>query len=203
MGVYPQAMEELIGILSRLPGLGPKSATRIALFLLQQPKDLTDALSKSLWEFKEKVRLCGECFNLSETDPCYICQDPKRDDSTLLVVETPGDLFAIEDGNAYKGLYHVLHGTISPLDRSGPEDLKIRELVERIKRKGFKEVIIATNPTFQGEATAHYLMDVLERETPATRLSRIAVGLPMGGDIKYIDKVTLEHAIRHRKRIDE
>jgi len=203
MGVYPQAMEELIGILSRLPGLGPRSATRITLFLLQQPKDLTDALSRALWEFKEKVRLCGECFNLSQSDPCAICLDPNRDNSTLLVVETPGDLFAIEEGNAYKGLYHVLHGTISPLDKSGPEDLKIRELVERIKRKGFKEVIIATNPTFQGEATASYVMDLLEREATGIKLSRIAVGLPMGGDIKYIDKVTLEHAIKHRKKINE
>ncbi len=201
MALYPKPMEELVGLLGKLPGLGPKSALRIALYLLNQPKEFPITLGKLIQDFKEQVRLCSLCQNLSDSDPCSICQDPKRDRSSILVVEGPGDLYAVEESKAYRGLYHILHGTISPLDRIGPEELRINLLVERVKDPEVLEVIIATNPTFQGEATASYLMDVLAKEGIRKRISRIAIGLPMGADLKYIDKATLEHAIRHRKEI--
>lgn len=201
MGIYPRPMEELIGLLSKLPGLGPKSGLRIALYLLSQPQEVSLALGRLLLEFKEKVRLCGICSNLSEEDPCPICKDPKRDRSTILVVESPGDMYAIEEAGAYKGLYHILHGTISPLDKTGPEDLRLQTLMERGRNEEVTEIIVATNPTFQGEATANYILDLLQKEGIQKRISRIAIGLPMGGDLKYADKVTLELAIRDRKAI--
>jgi recombination protein RecR len=201
MAVYPKPMEELIGLLSRLPGLGPRSATRIALFLLGQPKDLSQAIGKAMMEFKEKVVFCSSCYNISDQDPCPICTDPKRDRSTIMVLESPGDMFAVEEAGVYKGLYHILHGLISPLDKVGPEDLKVHELMDRIKREHVKEVIRDTNPTFQGEATLNYIMDVVEMDGLPVKVTRIAVGLPMGGDLKYIDKLTLGHAIRDRKTI--
>lgn len=194
-------MEELIGLLSKLPGLGPKSGLRIALYLLSQPPEISLALGRLLQEFKDRVKLCGICSNLSEEDPCPICKDPKRDRSTVLVVESPGDMYAIEEAGAYKGLYHILHGTISPLDKTGPDDIKLQSLIERLKTEEVLELIIATNPTFQGEATANYILDILQKEGISIKVSRIAIGLPMGGDLKYTDKVTLELAIRERKAI--
>lgn len=194
-------MEELIGLLSKLPGLGPKSGLRIALHLLSQPQEVSLALGRLLQEFKEKVKLCSICSNLSEEDPCPVCKDPKRDRSTILVVESPGDMYAIEEAGAYKGLYHILHGTISPLDKTGPEDIKLQALIERFKSEDVLELIIATNPTFQGEATANYILDLLQKEGIRKKISRIAMGLPMGGDLKYTDKVTLELAIKDRKAI--
>lgn len=194
-------MEELIGLLSKLPGLGPKSGLRIALYLLSQPPEISLALGRLLQEFKDRVKLCGICSNLSEEDPCPICKDPKRDRSTVLVVESPGDMYAIEEAGAYKGLYHILHGSISPLDKTGPDDIKLQSLIERLKTEEVLELIIATNPTFQGETTANYILDILQKEGISIKVSRIAIGLPMGGDLKYTDKVTLELAIRERKAI--
>lgn len=201
MKAYPKPMEELIGLLSKLPGLGPKSGLRIALFLLAQPKELSVGIGRLLLEFKEKVKLCGHCYNLSDSDPCPICSDPKRDRSSILVVEGPGDMYAIEEAGIYNGLYHILHGTISPLDKVGPEDLKINGLLERLRKEEVSEIIIGTNPTFQGEATANYLMDLLEREGIQKKVTRLAVGLPLGGDLKYTDRATIELAIRDRRAI--
>ncbi len=201
MGPYPRPVERLIGLLSSLPGLGPKSAQRIALFLLGQTQEFSLELARCIQELKERVFLCSQCFNLTEVDPCPVCRDPLRDRSLVMVVESPGDQFAVEEAGIYKGLYHVLHGTIAPLDKIGPEDLKISELINRVKEGSIKELIIALNPTPAGEATASYITHMVSKEVPSIIVTRLAVGLPMGGDLKYIDRLTLEHSIKGRRAI--
>ena len=196
MGIYPPPLERLIAQLVRLPGIGQKSATRLGLHVLRSDRSLAEGLARSLVEVKDLVRLCSVCCNLTDSDPCAICTNSARDDETLCVVEEPGDQLAIEETGVFKGKYHVLHGVLAPLDGVGPEDLKIPELLERLER--CREVIIATNPTVEGEATASYLAKLMEDKAPGVRVTRIALGIPLGGDLKYMDRMTIDHAMKRR-----
>lgn len=196
MGIYPAPLENLIRQLSRLPGVGQKSATRVALFVLNSDRELADRLAGSLLEVKERIRFCSVCFNLTEEDPCPICRDPSRANGMICVVEGPGDQSAIEESRVFQGRYHVLHGVLSPLDGVGPENLRIGELLGRLEKEGVREVILATNPTAEGEATASYVAKILLGK--AIQITRIALGIPMGGDLKYMDSLTLQHAIKRR-----
>jgi len=202
MGIYPVSLEKLIGQFSRLPGIGQKSATRVALYVLRSKNELAEGLAKSLLEVKEKIRFCSICFNLTDDDPCPICCDENRADGTICVVEGPGDQLALEDSGVFKGRYHVLHGVLSPLDGIGPEDLKIGELLGRLDKEGIKEVILATNPTTEGETTASFLAKLLSERDKNIKTTRIALGVPMGGDLKYLDRMTIEHAMRSRIAIN-
>ncbi|PKN30648.1 MAG: recombination protein RecR [Deltaproteobacteria bacterium HGW-Deltaproteobacteria-21] len=196
MGIYPPPLEKLIQELSRLPGVGQKSATRLALFILRSERELAEGLSRSLLAVKDRIRFCSVCYNLTEEDPCPICNDPNRASGVICVVEGPGDQLAIEESRVFQGRYHVLHGVLSPLEGIGPEDLKIGELLARLGKEEVTEVILATNPTTEGESTAAYLAKILS--TKEVRISRIALGIPMGGDLKYMDSMTLQHALRSR-----
>ncbi len=196
MGIYPPPLEKLIEQLTRLPGIGQRSASRVALFLLKSQRELAESLAKSLIEVKEQIKFCSICFNLTDEDPCAICRDRTRANGIICIVEGPGDQLAVEEARIFKGRYHVLHGVLSPLDGIGPEDLKISELLERLEKEGVNEVIIATNPTAEGEATASYLAKLLSHK--GLRVTRIALGVPMGGDLKYMDSMTLQHAIKSR-----
>ncbi len=198
MGIYPPSLEKLIEHLSMLPGIGQKSATRVALFVLRSDRGLAQGLARSLLEVKDKIRFCSLCFNLTDNDPCPICLADDRADGTICVVESPGDQLAIEEAGIFKGRYHVLHGTLSPLDGVGPEDLKIAELMGRLEPEGVKEVILATNPTTEGETTATFLTKLLTEKKKEIKITRIALGVPMGGDLKYMDRMTLQQALRGR-----
>ncbi len=198
MNPYPRPLNNLIRQLSKLPGIGQKSATRMALFILKSKRELVEDLVKSLIDVKEKITLCSTCFNLTDTDPCTICADPDRLDGTICVVESPGDQMAIEEAGIFKGRYHVLHGVLSPLDGIGPEDLKIEQLLHRINREKITEVIIATNPSTAGETTASFLVKLISEKDPDIKISKIALGIPMGGDLKYMDRMTVKHALQGR-----
>ncbi|UCF86075.1 MAG: recombination protein RecR [Desulfobacteraceae bacterium] len=198
MGIYPPSLENLIEQFSRLPGIGQKSAARMALYVLRCNRDLADNLAKSLIEMKEKIRFCSICFNLTDDDPCSICRNENRADGTICVVEGPGDQIALEESGSFKGRYHVLHGVLSPLDGIGPEDLNIGALLSRLEREGIREVILATNPTTEGETTASFLVNLLSKKNRDLKVTRIALGVPMGGDLKYTDRMTLEHALKSR-----
>ena len=193
---YPLPLEELIHQLTRLPGIGQKSATRVALYILKQEKDLAEGLAKSLLAVKEKIRFCSICHNFTEVEPCAICRDGNRDNGIICVVEGPGDQLAIEESGVFRGRYHVLHGVLSPLDGIGPEDLKIGDLPSRIEKESVREVILATNPTAEGETTTSYLIKLLSDKP--VKISRIALGVPMGGDLKYTDSLTLQHSFKSR-----
>ncbi len=199
MDVLPPSVSRLIDAFSRLPGIGPKTAARLTFYLFRAPDELAMGLSDALRDLKEKTTLCERCFNITEKSPCPICSDPGRDQSTVCVVEDPMDLLAIERTGAYHGLYHVLHGVISPVEGIGPDDLKIRELLRRLHSEPVKEVILATNPTMEGEATAMYIArQVLPLGIKVTRLAR---GLPVGGDLEYADGVTLARAMEDRQKV--
>jgi len=198
MGIYPPSLERLIKQFSKLPGIGQKSATRVALYILRSHKDLAEALASSLLEVKEKIKFCSVCYNLTDDDPCFICRNPERADGTICIVEGPGDQLALEESGTFKGRYHVLQGTLSPLDGIGPEDLKIGELLKRVDTERIREVVLATNPTTEGEATASFLVKLLSERYTDLRITRIALGVPMGGDLKYMDRMTLEHAMKSR-----
>jgi recombination protein RecR len=198
MTVFPAALEKLVEQFSRLPGIGQKSATRMALFVLKDSTDLAEGLARSLLEVKEQIKFCSTCFNFTDLDPCHICRDPERANGVLCVVEGPGDQLALEESRAFKGRYHILQGVLSPLDGIGPEQLKIGELLRRIDQEEIREIVLATNPTTEGEATASYLAKLISNKKPAIKISRIAMGVPMGGDLKYMDRMTLEHALRTR-----
>ncbi|OPX35687.1 MAG: recombination protein RecR [Desulfobacteraceae bacterium 4484_190.1] len=198
MNPYPRPLNNLIKQLSKLPGIGQKSATRMALFILKSKRELVEDLVKSLIDVKEKITLCSTCFNLTDTDPCTICADPDRLDGTICVVESPGDQMAIEEAGIFKGRYHVLHGVLSPLDGIGPEDLKIEQLLHRINKEKITEVIIATNPSTAGETTASFLVKLISEKDPDIKISKIALGIPMGGDLKYMDRITVKHALQGR-----
>ncbi len=199
MDVLPPSVSRLIEAFSRLPGIGPKTAARLTFYLFRAPDEVALGLSDALRDLKEKTTLCERCFNITEKSPCPICSDPSRDQSTICVVEEPMDLIAIERTGAYHGLYHVLHGVISPVEGVGPDDLKIRELMERLRVEPVKEVILATNPTMEGEATAMYIARlVLPLGIKVTRLAR---GLPVGGDLEYADGVTLTRAMEGRQEM--
>ncbi len=190
------ALERLIGNLSRLPGLGKKSASRIAYYLLRADRDFLADLSSGIVELRERIRNCPVCGTYTEVTPCSICTDSHRDRTMLCVVEEPKDVATIEAMREYRGLYHVLMGVISPIDGVGPEDLRIRELFQRVREGGIREVIIATNPTVEGETTAQYLIQKLK--SPELRVTRLALGLPVGGDLEYADSLTLARAFQGR-----
>lgn len=196
MGIYPPPLETLIHQFARLPGIGQKSATRVALHVLKADRRLAEDLARSLLDVKEKIRLCSTCFNFTEQDPCNLCMDENRANGVICVVEGPGDQLAIEESGIFKGRYHVLQGVLSPLDGVAPEDLKIGELLARLDREQVQEVILATNPTAEGEATASYLIHALGGR--GITISRIALGVPMGADLKYMDSMTLQHAVKSR-----
>jgi len=196
MGTYPPSLEKLIAQFSRLPGIGQKSATRVALHILKSDGELARSLAQGLLDVKENIRFCSTCCNLTDDDPCPICIDPSRANGMICVVEGPGDQMAIEQSGTFKGRYHILHGTLSPLDGIGPEDLKIHELVIRLEKEKIEEVILATNPTAEGEATSSFLATLLANK--GLRVSRIALGVPMGGNLKYMDSLTLRHALQSR-----
>jgi recombination protein RecR len=199
MAYYPPSLVRLIKHLSRLPGIGEKTATRLALHILRSSYEDAKGLSQSILEVKDKVRLCSTCFGLADTDPCNLCASPHRDNTVVCVVEQPSDLVALEKSGAFKGLYHVLHGALSPMNGIGPDDLKIKELVTRIADGKIRELILATNTNVEGEATAAYLAQLLTAY-PA-RVTRIASGVPMGSDLKYLDEVTISRAIERRREL--
>ena len=196
MGIYPVPLEKLIRELSKLPGIGQKSATRVALHILKSDKGLAQSLAESLMKVKEEIRFCSQCFNFTDQDTCVICENGNRANGMLCVVEGPGDQLAIEESGVFKGRYHVLHGVLSPLDGVGPEDLKIGALLSRLENEGICEVILATNPTAEGEATASFLNKMLTDKS--VKITRIAFDVPMGGDLKYMDSMTLRHALKSR-----
>lgn len=199
MNIYPPSLEKLIRELTRLPGIGQKSAARIALYILNSRDDLAVGLAESLAEVKEKIKFCPICFNFTDNQPCSICVDGNRVSNVICVVEGPGDQLAIEESGIFKGRYHVLHGVLSPLDGVGPEDLKIGELMLRLEKEQIDEIVLATNPSTQGEATASYLVDLLSKKD--VKVTRIALGVPVGGDLKYMDYMTLKHSFDSRTRV--
>lgn len=199
MNILPLPVQRLIDEFARLPGIGPKSASRLTFYLLRGGTDQALDLAEALRELKERTQFCSVCFNITEADPCLICQSADREAAMLCVVEEPMDVLAIERARVYHGRYHVLHGAISPVEGIGPEDLKIEELINRIKGGQFNEVILATNPTLEGESTALYLQRRLMGET--VKLTRLARGLPVGGDLEYTDEITLGRALEGRQEL--
>lgn len=196
---YAPSLSRLIEELQRLPGIGPKTAQRLAFYLLKVPREEATVLAYTILEMKDRIRVCSICFNIGEEDKCKICRDGTRDETLLCVVEEPNDLLAIERTREYKGYYHVLQGSLSPLEGRGPEDIRARELINRLKDGQVREVIIATNPNVEGEATAFYLGKLLK--PIGVRITRIAMGLPMGGDLEYADEVTLSRALEGRREL--
>ena len=199
MAYYPEPVARLIEALQRLPGIGPKTAQRLTFFMLKRPIDEVRELADSLLAVKERIVYCSTCFNVTEQDPCRICSDPARDTGLLCVVEEPNDLLAMERTGEFKGRYHVLLGALSPLEGIGPDDLKVRELLARLDAGGTSEVILATNPNVEGEATALYLTKLMR--PLGVRITRIARGLPVGGDLEYADQVTLSKALEGRREV--
>lgn len=187
----------LIEEFNRLPGIGPKSAQRLTYYLLRAPEEQVRSLAEAIIAFKEKIVLCTQCQNVTDSDPCLICRNPQRDSTKICVVEEPLDILALERTGRYKGLYHVLHGVISPMDGIGPEQLKVRELLERLRSGEVQEIILATNPNLEGEATAMYLQGLLK--PLGMRITRLARGLPFGSDLEYADEVTLIRALEGRQ----
>jgi recombination protein RecR len=189
----------LIEAFGRLPTVGPKTAQRLTFYLLRNPNNLTTELANALLDMRDKTILCSTCFNLADVDPCHICRNPSRDRSVLCVVEEPLDILAVERTGEYRGLYHVLHGAISPMERVSAEDLKIRELVERVRPGEVSEVILATNPNMEGDATAMFITRQLSGLN--LRITRLARGLPIGGDLEYADQITLTRALEGRREV--
>ncbi len=192
-------LKTLIDQLVKLPGIGKKTATRLAFQILKMPKEEVKALSSAIADIKEKLKLCSICFNLTDSDICQICSDTRRDQTTICVVEEPNNIIPVEHSGHYKGLYHILMGAISPIHGVGPEDLKVKELIERVKGQEVSEVIIATNPKAEGEATAVYISKLIK--PLGVKVTRIAVGLPVGSDLEYIDEVTMSMAIDGRREV--
>ena len=199
MSSYAKPIDHLIESLTRLPGIGRKTASRLAFHILRSTPIEARELAEAILDVKEKIRLCSICFNLTDEDPCRICHDERRNAELLCVVENPNDLVAIEITGTFNGRYHVLHGAISPLEGIGPENLKIKELLERIHKEKILEVILATNPTVEGGATSLYLTDLLK--PTGKRVTRIAYGIPMGGEIEYSDVMTLSKALEGRREL--
>jgi recombination protein RecR len=199
MPEYAKPVARLIDALRHLPGIGAKSAQRIAFHILKADRAEADEISAAIQDLKDKIGLCDICNNVTETNPCSYCTDPSRDPKLLCIVEEPGNLVPIEKTGHYRGLYHVLHGALSPLQGIGPEQLRIANLVDRIKSGAVEEVIVATNPTVDGESTAAYLARLLKPH--GVRVTRIAMGVPVGGDLEYIDQVTIAKSMEGRKEI--
>ena len=194
-----KALEELVGLLSRLPGIGRKSASRIAFHLLKADESYARALAERILTLRGSVRFCSVCGSYAETDPCPVCSSPGRDRSRLCVVEQPQDVLILEASREYRGLYHVLGGLLSPLDGVGPESLRIDRLAERIRGGEIREVVLATNPTVEGDTTALYIRQVLENS--GVSVTRLATGIPVGGDLEYADKLTLARSFRGRVKL--
>jgi len=196
MNIIPRNVQNLIDELSKLPGIGPKTAQRLTFYLLRSSEKDLGSLGDAVLSLKKDIKTCSKCFNIVEKDPCHICEDKGRDDKSLCVVEEPLDVVAIESTGKFKGYYHVLGGVISPIDGVGPEELYIKQLEDRLKESGVDEVILATNPSIEGEATAMYIHKLI---SPLDiKVTRIARGLPVGGDLEYADEVTLSRAIEGR-----
>jgi recombination protein RecR len=201
MEAVPPALDRLIKDLSKLPGIGRKTATRLALYILRRPSSEARSLVENLALLHSSITLCSSCFAFSESDPCSICDNPRRNSRLVCVVEEPGDLLSIEKTGAFRGVYHILHGVLSPMDGIGPKEIKIRELCDRIENNDVEEILLATSSTVPGEATASFLMNLL-RKYPV-KITRLACGIPMGMDIKYADEHTLARAIESRQAIEE
>ena len=195
--MYSETITKLITQFEKLPGIGHKTAVRLAFFVLESPKSYAEEMSKVLIEAKEKVKFCSKCYNITESDPCEICSSKKRDDSVICVVENVKDVVAMEKTHEYRGLYHVLHGCISPMNNITAGDIKIKEVLERLSDDKVKEVILATNPTVEGEATAMYIARLIK--PLGIRVSRIAHGIPVGGDLEYTDEITIIKALEGRR----
>jgi recombination protein RecR len=198
-GLYARPVQDLIDQLGRLPGVGPKSAQRIAFYLLKVSKEDAGRLASAITEARERVSFCTRCFNIAEGGECGICTDARRDETVLCVVEESRDIVALERTARFRGRYHVLQGAISPIEGVGPQQLRVKELVERLAVEPVEEVILATNPNIEGEATALYLSKLL---TPAVKVSRLASGLPVGGDLEYADELTLGAALEARRTVE-
>jgi recombination protein RecR len=196
MSHYPPSILKLIKSLSKLPGIGEKTAERLAMYILRAPRREAEQLSNHIIEVKDTIRLCSICFGLSDTDICNICSDRSRTSSILCVVEQPADMVAIEKSGAFNGLYHILEGVLSPMDGIGPDNIRIKELISRIAKGEIKEVILATSTNLEGEATAAYIADRIENYQ--IKVTRIASGVPIGGDLKYVDQITLKKAMETR-----
>lgn len=194
--ILPPSVTKLIEAFARLPGIGPKTASRLTYYLLRAPDTITLSLAEALHELKSKTRYCSTCYNITEDDPCFVCKNEKRDRATVVVVEDPLDVVAVERTGSFNGVYHVLHGAISPVEGIGPDDLRIKELVVRVQTQSIMEVIIATNPNMEGEATAMYIKQKLA--PLGVKITRLARGLPSGGDLEYVDTVTLLRALQGR-----
>ena len=199
MAYYPEPVARLVEALQKLPGIGPKTAQRLAFFLLKRSAGEVAELAESLTQLKSRIAHCSICYNVTEEDPCRICREPGRATRALCVVEEPNDLLAVERTGEFRGRYHVLLGALSPLDGIGPEDLKVRELLARLETEPVEEIILATNPSVEGEATAIYLAKLLR--PLGVRITRIARGLPVGGDLEYADEVTLSKALEGRREM--
>lgn len=193
----PKSVAALISELEKLPGIGPKSAERLTYHLLNAPREYSEKLAEVIGELKDKTTTCRTCYNFADNNPCEVCTSPGRDKSMIMVVEEPLDVFALEKSRSYNGLYHVLGGSIAPLQGIGPEHLRIKELLPRLKNGHIKEVILATNPSIEGESTAMYIQKIISPITK--RITRIARGLPVGADLEYADEITLSQAIEGRR----
>lgn len=198
--VTPAPVTRLIEAFAQLPGIGPKTASRLTFYLLRRPAEQSQALADALSDMAENTRFCSTCFNITEQSPCSVCSDDSRDRSILCVVEEPLDVVAIDRTGDYRGLYHVLHGAISPVDGIGPDELRISELLARLDHEVVQEVLLATNPNLEGEATAMYLARLIQ--APGIRVTRLARGLPVGGDLEYADSDTLGRALKGRQEME-
>jgi recombination protein RecR len=192
-------LDRVVELLSKLPGIGEKTASRLAIYLLKRPEGEVNQLAQGLIDLKKNISLCSICYNITQYDPCSICSNSERNGQVIAVVEDFSDVLAIERVGTYRGKFHVLHGTISAIDGVGPDDIRIKELIERVKSNPIDELIIATNPTVDGEATAHYIREQLE--PLVDKISRIAYGLPLGGDLQYADRLTLAKSFENRRSL--
>ena len=199
MRATPAPIDRLVSALKRLPGIGEKSATRLAFFLLGAPERVVDELAEAIHRLKLEIVLCEICFDLTDTSPCAICQDDRRDGRIICVVEEPADLVAVERSRSFQGRYHVLGGALAPIDGVGPDELRIAELEARVRAGGVAEVVLATNPNAEGDATAHYISELLSGT--GVTLTRIAYGMPLGGDLEYADHVTIGRSMENRRPI--
>ena len=198
--MYARPVQDLIDQLGRLPGVGPKSAQRIAFYLLKLPKEDAERLAQAIVEVKARISFCRRCFNIAEGELCELCRDERRDPTIVCVVEEPRDIVAVEKTQEYRGLYHVLQGAISPIEGIGPEQLRVKELLARLQDEGIAEVILCTNPNLEGDATAMYLSRQLR--PVGIKVTRLASGLPVGGDLEYADELTLGRALQGRREVD-
>lgn len=199
MSHYPASILNLVKSIAKLPGIGEKTAERLAMHILRAPLREAEELSRNILEVKQKVQLCSQCYSLSDDAVCSICSDPTRDEHSICVVEQPADIVALEKAGAFRGKYHALGGVLSPMNGVGPEDIRIPELLARIEKTGIKEIVLATSTNVEGEATASYLAQRLEKYQ--VNVTRIASGVPMGGDLKYVDQVTLKKAMETRHAV--